>query len=98
MRDVLARTKWGEGDAAPAVVTVEGKPYWVVARGMLDLASHADVRGRPVGRHCVQLYAAEAVPDGGAFLTPHPYTLGLWLNFELRAAECRMPGTRNYSS
>lgn len=97
LRDVLGRMRWGDGDSAPLVVTVNGAPWWVIARGGIDAESHADARGQPVARHCLQLYAAKAVPDAGAFVTPEPYrALGLGLRWPQRAAECRMPGTRNY--
>jgi hypothetical protein len=96
MRDVLARMRWGSNDSAPLVVTIHGAPWWVIARGSVDSDSHTDASGQPVARHCLQLYAVEAVPDAGAFVTPAPYFLGLWLRWPLRAAECRMPGTRSY--
>jgi hypothetical protein len=97
MRDVLGNMRWGEGDTAPRVVTVGGAPYWVVVRGSVDEQSHADAKGRPVPRHCLQLYASEAVRDAGAFVTPAPYlAFGQWMKWPMRAAECRMPGTRNY--
>ena len=97
LRDVLSGMRWGEGDTAPRVVTVGGAPYWVVVRGSIDGQSHADAKGQPVPRHCLQLYASEAVRDAGAFVTPAPYlAFGQWMKWPQRAAECRMPGTRNY--
>jgi hypothetical protein len=97
LRDVLSRTRWGDGDTAPVVVTVGGVPYWIVVRGSVDAQSHADAKGQPVPRHCLQLYASEAVRDAGAFVTPAPYlAFGQWMKWPQRAAECRMPGTRNY--
>ena len=97
LRDRLSRTKWGVDDTAPAIATLYGVPYWVVVRGNVDAQSHADAQGRPIERHCLQLFASRAVPDAGAFVTPSPYVaLGTWLKWPQRAAECRMPGTRNY--
>ena len=97
LRDVLGGMRWGEGDTAPRVVTVGGVPYWVVVRGSIDGQSHADAKGQPVPRHCLQLYASEAVRDAGAFVTPAPYlAFGQWMKWPQHAAECRMPGTRNY--
>lgn len=97
MRDVLERMRWGTGDTAPIMIKVGGAPYWVITRGTVDAASHADARGQLIERHCLQLFASEAVPDSGAFVTPEPYLAFGWLmQWPQRAAECRMPGTRNY--
>lgn len=97
MRDVLGGMRWGGGDTAPRVVTVGGTPMWVVVRGSVDEHSHADARGQPIARHCLQLYASEAVRDAGAFVTPSPYlAFGVGMKWPMRAAECRMPGARNY--
>jgi hypothetical protein len=95
--DALSRTRWGEGETDPRIVTVGNAPYWVLVRGFVDTGSRADARGRPVPRHCLKLYAAEAERDQGVYVTPSPYfAFGLWMTWPLRAAECRMPGTRNY--
>jgi hypothetical protein len=95
--DMLGGIRWGAGDTTPRIVTIGGAPYWIVVRGTTDEQSHADEKGRPVPRHCLQLYAFEAVRDAGAFLTPAPYlAFGKWMRWPQRAAECRMPGTRNY--
>jgi hypothetical protein len=96
-RDVLNRTKWTTGDTPPAVWHVNGVDYWVVVRGTVDASSHADARGRPIERHCLQLYASEAVTDAGSYLTPSPYlAAGWWMKWPQHAAECRMPGKGNY--
>lgn len=97
MRDVLSRMKWGLGDTPPVVITVTGTPYWVVVRGSVNASSHTDAQGRPIERHCLELYANEAVRDAGAYLTPAPYRFGMWMKWPRRADECRMPGSRNYS-
>jgi hypothetical protein len=97
LRDRLSRTKWGVDDTAPAIATLNGVPYWVVVRGNVDAQSHVDAQGHPVERHCLQLFASKAEADAGAFVTPSPYVaFGIWLKWPQRAAECRMPGTRNY--
>ncbi|MGE0280205.1 MAG: hypothetical protein AB7P20_06275 [Rhizobiaceae bacterium] len=97
LRDVLSRMRWKADDSAPLVVTVNGAAWWVIARGSTDAGSHADAWGKPIERHCLQIFAEKAVPDAGAYRTPAPYLLGIWLRWPLRAAECRMPGTRGYS-
>jgi hypothetical protein len=96
-RDALSRTKWTNGDTPPAVWHVNGVDYWIVFRGAVDADSHADARGHPVERHCLELYAREAVIDAGAYLTPSPYLAGgFWMKWPQRAVECRMPGKGNY--
>ncbi len=98
LADVLSRARWGAGDSAPVTVQVNGSAYWIVIRGTVDPASHADARGRPVTRHCLQLYASEAVRDEGAFIAPSPYlAFGQLMMWPQRAAECRMPGKALYS-
>jgi hypothetical protein len=95
--DVLSRSKWSEGDTAPIAIMLDGTPYWVVVRGTLDAKSHSDAWGHPISRHCVSLYAHEAVQDAGAFITPRPYlAFGVWLKWSQRAAECRIQGKANY--
>ena len=97
LRDVLTRTKWGNGDTPPVIVRVNGVDFWIVVRGSTDAKSHADDKGRPIERHCVALYAREAVRDAGAFLKPEPYlAFDWWMRWPLRAAECRLPGKANY--
>lgn len=96
-REALSRAKWLNGDTPPAVWHVNGVDYWIVLRGAVDADSHADAHGHPVERHCLKLYASEAVTDAGAYLTPSPYLAGgLWMRWPQRAAECRMPGKENY--
>jgi hypothetical protein len=96
--DVLSRAKWSAGDAVPVTVRIAGSDWWIVVRGSVDADSHADARGHPIERHCLQLYAHEAVRDAGAFLAPSPYfAFGQWMKWPMRAAECRMPGKANYS-
>lgn len=98
LADVLSRAKWGAGDTAPVTVRVNGFEWWIVIRGTVDQKSHVDARGRPIERHCLQLYASEAERDAGAFITPTPYlAFGQWMKWPQRAAECRMPGKVNYS-
>jgi hypothetical protein len=95
--DVLSRSKWSEGDTTPVAITLVGASYWVVVRGTLDAKTHSDAWGHPITRHCVSLYAHEAVQDAGAFITPHPYlAFGVWLKWSQRAAECRVQGKANY--
>lgn len=97
LADGLSRARWSAGDTVPVTMRVGGVDYWIVVRGTVDQASHADARGRPVERHCLQLYASEAVRDAGAFLAPSPYlAFGQWMKWPQRAAVCRMPGERNY--
>lgn len=95
--DVLRRAPWRVGETSPVIVTLKDVPYWIVLRGKTDARSHADDRGRPIERHCLQLYASEATRDAGAFIAPAPYRFGLWMKWRQHAAECRMPGTRNYT-
>ncbi len=98
LADVLSRAKWGAGDSAPATVRANGSEYWIVVRGTVDPASHVDARGRPLERHCLQLYASPALPDAGAYIAPSPYlAFGQWMKWPQRAAECRMPGKVNYT-
>ena len=93
LRAYLGRAAWVRGDSAPVAVTVAGSAFWIVLRGTLDADSHADAHGRPIARHCLQLYARPAVSDDGAFLTPHPYLAFGWLiTWPVRAAECRLSG------
>jgi hypothetical protein len=97
LRDLLSRTKWGLGDTTPVIITLNGTPYWVVIRGITEAKSHSDTWGRPIERHCLALFASEARRDAGAFLTPAPYlAFGRWMRWPQRAAECRMPGGKNY--
>jgi hypothetical protein len=96
-QEALSQTKWASGDTQPAVWRIGGANYWTVFRGNVDAASHADAHGHPIERHCLQLYATEAVTDAGAYLTPSPYLAGgWWMKWPLRAAECQMPGKGNY--
>jgi len=96
-QDALSQAKWASGDTPPVVWHVAGVNYWIVFRGNVDTGSHADAHGHPIERHCLQLYAREAVTDAGAYLTPSPYLAGgWWMKWPLRAAECRMPGKGNY--
>jgi hypothetical protein len=98
LADMLSRAKWGAGDSAPVAVQVNGSAYWIVIRGTVDPASHADARGRLIVRHCLQLYASEAVRDDGVFIAPSPYlAFGQWMKWPQRAALCRMPGKARYS-
>jgi hypothetical protein len=98
LREVLSHTRWGNGDTPPTVVRVAGVDYWILVRGTVDTASHADARGRQVERHCLQLFAKEAVRDASAYLAPEPYkAFGYAMNWPEHAAECRMPGQGNYS-
>jgi hypothetical protein len=63
----------------------------------VDAGSHSDARGRPIDRHCLQLFAHEAARDAGAFVTPSPYlAFGKFMTWSAHAAECRMPGDKNY--
>jgi hypothetical protein len=97
LRDLLSRWRWGNGDAVPSVVRINGTEMWVIVRGTVDAHSHSDQWGRPIERHCMQLFAHEAARDAGAFVSPSPYlAFGAGMKWPLRAAECRMPGTRNY--
>jgi hypothetical protein len=99
LRDLLKRSSWSGGETAPFIVMVSGVPYWVIIRGTIDAQSHADAHGQPIKRHCLQLFAAEAARDAGAFVTPSPYVaFGVWMKWPQRAADCRMPGTGNYQN
>jgi hypothetical protein len=98
LREVLSRARWGAGDTGPVIVRVnKDTDMWVVLRGTVDARSHSDARGRPIERHCLRLFAHEATRDGGTFITPSPYlAFGALMKWPVRAAECRMPGERNY--
>jgi hypothetical protein len=99
LAEVLRRANWREGDTRPFIVVASGAPYWVIVRGTIDRHSRSDPQGHEIIRHCLQLFAAEAVRDGGAFMTPSPYRFGLWMKWPQHgAAECRMPGTGNYQN
>jgi hypothetical protein len=99
LRDLLRRTSWHAGDTVPVVVMANGVAYWVVVRGTIDTRSHTNGQGQPIERHCLTLFATEAVRDAGAFITPSPYVaFGVWMKWPQRAAECRMPGTGNYEN
>jgi hypothetical protein len=89
--DVLSRARWwGAGDTRPATVRVNGSEYWIVVRAAVDQTSHVDAQGRPVERHCLQLFASEAVRDAGTYIAPSPYVaFGWWMKWPQRAAECR---------
>jgi hypothetical protein len=98
LADVLSRARWGAGDTRPATVRVNGSEYWIVVRGAVDQTSHVDAQGRPLERHCLQLFASDAVRDQGAYIAPSPYlAFGWWMKWPQRAAECRMSGKVNVS-
>jgi hypothetical protein len=89
---LLSDWPWVAGDTRPAIFTMDGVPYWLVVRGTIDDKSHADTGGRPIKRHCLQIFASKAVEDQGAYLAPEPYALwGQWMRWPQRAAACRMP-------
>lgn len=96
LRDVLSGMKWAVGETQPRIKRVNGVEYWVVVRGFKDTKTHANENGEPIERHCLDLFASEAVADAGAFLLPNPYRFGLWIKWPHRAAECRLPGKANY--
>ena len=89
--DLLKREAWGEGDSPPRLANVEGVQYWIVLRGSLDPDSHVNAAGHALERRCLRLFASEAVPDAGAYLTPAPYFVW-WMKWPQRAAECRLAG------
>ena len=69
---------------------VNGSEYWIVVRGAVDQTSHVDAQGRPVERHCLQLFASEAVRDAGAYHRAVALSR-LRLVDEVAAARRRMP-------
>jgi hypothetical protein len=98
LRDALKQTKWAEGDTTPAAWRINSTHWWIVARGYRDSATHADAHGKLIERHCIKIFAREAVADAGAYLTPNPYALfGAWTKWPESAAVCRMPGEWGYS-
>jgi hypothetical protein len=97
LADSLRGFRWRSSETAPLIFTVGTSAYWIVLRGSVDAHSHVDANGRPIERHCLQLYAARSQWSDGAYLTPSPYlAFGVWLKWPLIAAECRLPGTWNY--
>jgi hypothetical protein len=93
-REAIGGTRWGDVDTAPVVARLGGDEWWIIVRGYADTASHTDAFGKPVKRECLRLFAIRAETHGGAYLTPHPYSLfGYgWLTWPERVAECRTPG------
>lgn len=87
---VLAHLRWQAGDTAPAVMTIAGQDFWIIARGSIDNTTHKDAHGHSVERYCLDLFALPAERDGRSYLTPRFFfafrNLSTW---RLAASDCR---------
>ena len=87
---VLAHLRWQPGDTAPAVMTIAGQDFWIIARGSIDNTTHRDAHGHSVERYCIDLFALPAERDGRSYLTPRFFfafrTFSTW---RVAASDCR---------
>jgi hypothetical protein len=89
LQEIALNSAWGRGCGQPVVRRAGGTPYWVLACGRIDSTSHLTADGRPVGLHCLDLYATPAVADAHEYVKADPYGLfGWWMKWPRRAVEC----------
>ena len=89
LQEIAANTNWGQGCGQATVSQVEGQPYWVLLCGRIDTTSHLTAEGRPIGLHCVDLYATAATYDWRSYVKANPYGLfGWWIKWPRRAVQC----------
>jgi hypothetical protein len=89
LQEIALNSAWGRGCGQPVVRRAGGTPYWVLACGRVDSTSHLTADGRPVGLHCLDLYATPAVADAHEYVKSNPYGLfGWWMKWPRRAVEC----------
>lgn len=89
LQEIAANTAWGQGCGQAVVRQVDDQPYWVLPCGRIDTTSHLTAQGRPIGLHCVDLYATPATFDWRAYVKANPYGLfGWWIKWPRRAVQC----------
>jgi hypothetical protein len=89
LQEIAANTAWGQGCGQAIVRRVEGRPYWIMPCGRIDMTSHLTAQGRPIGLHCIDLYATEATLDWREYVASNPYGLfGWWIKWPRRAVQC----------
>jgi hypothetical protein len=89
LQEIAASTAWGQGCGQAVVRRVDGQPYWVLPCGRIDTTSHLTAQGRPIGLHCLDLYATAATSDWREYVKANPYGLfGWWIQWPRRAVQC----------
>jgi hypothetical protein len=90
LRNIATAAAWGPGCAHPFVRQAGGRPYWVLICGRSDTTSDLTADGRPIGLHCIDLYASAAKPDWQEYVKADPYgPFGLWIQWPKRAEHCQ---------
>jgi hypothetical protein len=81
--------EWGQGCGQAVVRRIGGQPYWILPCGRVDKTSHLTAQGRPVGLHCVDLYATAARSDSREYVNANPFGLfHWWIRWPRRASSC----------
>ena len=91
LRGIASNVTWGLSFDQPFIVTLAGRPYWLLLRGEVDASSYVDGSGRHVVMRCLHVFAAPADAASGQYRAPNPYGLfGFgWLQWPERYAACQ---------